>query len=294
MQLELQFLFEDPIKEIQELSPGYSGHASDVWLVKTLSQEFVVRASRLKEEPNNDFWWGCKNTFGIDPRNVFALENVNDTLIKISSIPIPKVMNKGKTTREYVVVEKLDGQVVSSFIDQPSSVLESLGEGLARIHQLREDFAGNPSGSVRISLDDFHQHLSRCAAELVSRFHSDNEKITVMLPKVTEIISSLPHPEYSTFVLVDIDPSQFLANEKEITGLVDTEAYVVAPRELDFIGLEYILDEQSAKDFKIGYEKVLSIPDLSKVRLPYRYFYRLLSVQGDVDLDEWLGYKVLF
>jgi len=69
---ELQFLIEEPIIDFCELTPGYSGHASDVWFVKTTSQEVVVRASRLKEEPNNDFWWGCKNTFGIDPRNVFA------------------------------------------------------------------------------------------------------------------------------------------------------------------------------------------------------------------------------
>lgn len=105
--MELQFLFEEPILEICELTPGYSGHASDVWLVTTASQEAVVRASRLKEDPNNDFWWGCKNVFGIDPRMVFTLENVNNTLSEISSFPVPKVMKKGRSLREYVVVEKL-------------------------------------------------------------------------------------------------------------------------------------------------------------------------------------------
>jgi len=92
--MELQFLFEEPILEICELTPGYSDHASDVWLVKTASQEAVVRASRLKEDPNNDFWRGCKNVFGIDPRMVFTLENVNNTLSEISSFPVPKVMKK--------------------------------------------------------------------------------------------------------------------------------------------------------------------------------------------------------
>ncbi|MGK9430126.1 hypothetical protein ACSSTO_09320 [Bacillus atrophaeus] len=33
-----------------------------------------------------------------------------------------------------MVVEKLEGRTVSSFIGQPPSVLQSLGEGLARIH----------------------------------------------------------------------------------------------------------------------------------------------------------------
>jgi hypothetical protein len=61
------------------------------------------------------------------------------------------------------------------------------------------------------------------------------------------------------FVLVDIDPSQFLSNGEIITCLVDTEAYVIAPRELDFYALEYFLDEQSEKNFKIGYEKIMQI-----------------------------------
>jgi len=169
-----------------------------------------------------------------------------------------------------------------------------LGEGLARIHQHRENYAGNPSGSFQVPLHEFHHHLGKGAAELVSKFHYDNEKIVSMLPKVMEFLNSLPHPEFATFVLVDIDPSQFLSDGKEISGLVDTEAYVVAPRELDFIGLEYILDEKSAKDFIVGYEKIMPIPDLQKVRLPYRYYYRLLSVQGDVELDDWLGWEVLF
>ncbi|MBS4174384.1 phosphotransferase [Bacillus sp. FJAT-49736] len=292
--MELQFLFQEPIKEIHELSPGYSGHASDVWLVKTKNQEVVVRASRLTEEPNNDFWWGIKHTFGIDPRNVLELESVNNKLKKITSIPIPAVIGKGKSTREYVVVEKLEGQVVASFMDQPSSVLQSLGEGLARIHQHREAYAGNPAGTFQISLQQFHLHLSRCTDQLVSRFYSGNEKIVRMLPSVRELLHTLPRPEYSSFVLVDMDPSQFLSDGRKVTGLVDTEAYVLAPRELDFIALEYVLDEQAAKDFRHGYENIMPIPDLQTVRLPYRYFYRLLSIQGSVDLDEWLGVEKLF
>ena len=61
--MDLRFLFEEPIIEIRKLSPGYDDHASDVWLVKTENQEVVVRSSRMIEEPNNDFWWGCKKTF---------------------------------------------------------------------------------------------------------------------------------------------------------------------------------------------------------------------------------------
>ncbi|MBT2701598.1 hypothetical protein J7E79_30585 [Bacillus sp. ISL-40] len=293
--MDLQFLFKESIKEIVELSPGYEDHASDVWLVKTDNQEVVVRSSRMKEEPNNEFWWGCKRLFGIDPRNVFNLEHLNNTLSDLTSIPIPRVINKGeKLSRQFVVVEKLKGELVQSFIGQPSSVLQSLGEGLAKIHQYQENYVGNPPGNFKISLEEFNQHLKVMIAQLISRFYSDQEQIKGKLFEINDLLNGLPVPEYSTFILIDMDPTQFLSNGKVITGLVDTEAYVIAPRELDFIGLEYVLDEKSALNFKIGYERVMKIPDLTRCRTPYRYLYRLLSVQGSVDIENWLNHKKLF
>jgi aminoglycoside phosphotransferase (APT) family kinase protein len=292
--MDLQFLFEAPIIKIRELSPGYDDHASDVWLVKTDNQEVVVRSSRMIGEPNNDFWWGCKRLFGIDPRNVHELENVNNILNEFSTIPIPRVLKKGTSSREYVVVEKLEGYVVKSFINKPASMLESLGEGLAHIHQHQRDYIGNPSGSFQIQLEHFHDHLIRVMKELISKFYRNNQKIVYKLDEIMEILEDLPVPDSSTFVLVDMDPTQFLSNGKVITGLVDTEAYVIAPRELDFIALEYILDKKAAAAFQTGYEKVMEIPDLTNYRLPYRYLYRLLSVQGSVDLDNWFNQKILF
>jgi hypothetical protein len=185
--------------------------------------EVVVRASKLIEEPNNEFWWGCKNTFGIDPRNVHELEHVNNILSEISSIPVLKVIKKVKTTREFVVVEKLEGQVVQSFISQPSSVLQSLGNGLAKIHQYKESYVGNPSGNFRVPLNDFHNHLIEGTTKLVSKFYSNHKKIVNMLPVINKTLKNLPSPDYSSFVLVDMDPTQFLSNKKIITGLVDTK-----------------------------------------------------------------------
>jgi hypothetical protein len=292
--MDLQFLFNDPILKSQELDPGYEDHASDVLLVKTESQEVVVRSSRMVDEPNNDFWWGCRRLFGIDPRKVYNLEKINDQLIEISSIPIPRVIGKGKKGREFVVIEKLDGQVVQSFINQQNSVLQSLGEGLAKIHNQKKNYIGNPSESFQIKLEDFHHHFIRGIQDIVNRFYRNNASILLKLDGMIDRIIAIPPPDYTSYVLVDMDPTQFLSNGKVITGLVDTEAYAVAPRELDFIALEYMLDEKSAAEFQKGYEKILDLPDLTKCRLPFRYLYRLLSVQGNVNIEEWLEHKYLF
>ncbi|MBM7583701.1 hypothetical protein JOC86_000238 [Bacillus pakistanensis] len=292
--MDLQFLFNEPIVTIQELNPGYEDHASDVWLVETESQEVIVRSSRMRDEPNNDFWWGCRRLFGIDPRKVYNLEKVNNQLNGISSIPIPRIIGKGKKGREFVVVEKLNGQIVQSFTNQQSSVLQSLGKGLAEIHNQKKNYIGNPSACLQIKKEDFHHHFITGIQDIVDRYYRNHSSILLKLDEMIDRIITLPPLDYTSYVLVDMDPTQFLSNGEVITGLVDTEGYAVAPRELDFIALEYVLDEKSAAEFQKGYEKVLDLPDLTKCRLPYRYLYRLLSVQGDVNIEEWLEHKYLF
>ncbi|MFD2446611.1 phosphotransferase [Bacillus sp. CGMCC 1.16607] len=292
--MNLQTLFYDPILSVQELSPGYDDHASDVWLVKTSKEEVVVRTSRMIEEPDNDFWWGCKSFFGIDPRKVWELEDVNNILKPISSIPVPSVIHKGKIEqRELVVVEKLEGTVLTSLIEQPESVLESLGKGLASIHQFQANYVGNPSGTFQVPLEKFHEHLMIGMEEHVSKFYQGTS-IANKLPEMVEIIKQLPPIDYASFVLIDMDPTQFLTDSMEVTGIVDTEAYVLAPREFDFIGLEYLLDTRSAEAFKKGYESILPIPNLSEYRKPYRYLYRLLAVQGKVEIEKWLNHNIFF
>ena len=125
-------------------------------------------------------------------------------------------------------------------------------------------------------------------------FYSNHSKINDSFEVFQSQLYALPAPKEATLILIDMDPTQFLADGIKITGLVDTEAYVVAPRELDFIGLEYVFTEKEANAFRKGYETIMPIPNLEQCRAPYRYLYRLLSVQGNVDLEEWLQHPSFF
>ncbi|PEF72853.1 phosphotransferase [Bacillus pseudomycoides] len=290
----LQGLFTSPILSIDTLHPGYEDHASDVWLVKTKTDEVIVRSSKMKTEPNNDFWWGCKHLFGIDPRNVHMLETIHKQLQQYTTLPIPKILQKHTLEREYVIVEKLNGQVLKSFIEQPNSILYNLGKGLAQIHQYKANYIGNPSGTFQIPLHKFQKHITNVSKQLVEMFHSNNSKINDLFVVFQSQLQALPVPQEATLVLIDMDPTQFLTDGVVITGLVDTEAYAVAPRELDFIGLEYVFTEKEAHAFRQGYETIMPLPNLEQCRAPYRYLYRLLSVQGNVGLEEWLQHPVFF
>ncbi|MED0964368.1 nitrate reductase [Bacillus paramycoides] len=291
----LQQLFTSPILSAQVLHPGYDDHASDVFLVKTETEEVIVRSSKMTEEPNDDFWWGCQNLFGIDPRNVHHLETIHTLLKKHTTLPIPTILQKHVLDgREYVIAEKLAGSTLQLFIGQPDSILFSLGKGLAEIHSFKANFIGNPSGTFQVPLEKFKSHILKVGSDLVNMFYSDNMSIHNAFHTFESQLSSLSIPKESTLVLIDMDPTQFLSDGQSITGLVDTEAYAIAPREFDFIGLEYVLTEKEARAFKQGYETIMPIPRLEECRQPYRYLYRLLSVQGSVELEKWLRHPSYF
>jgi hypothetical protein len=86
----------------------------------------------------------------------------------------------------------------------------------------------------------------------------------------------------------DLRWDQFLENDGKLSALVDLDAFVFAPRELDFILLEYLLNQQQARVFAQQYQQSHSLPDLSVVRKPYRLLLFLMNVLGEEDIDTWM------
>lgn len=169
-----------------------------------------------------------------------------------------------------------------------------LGQALARIHTRRFGWYGSASEQRSSALSTFPAQLAQTMRMLVHQFYQADAVIKKALSSACEAASQLPPLEEGALIPIDIDPTQFLTDGEHFTAFVDTEAYAIGPRELDFIALEYILDQRGATAVARGYSDILSLPELSQVRSIYRYLYRLLEVQGSVDLEEWMRRPPLF
>lgn len=292
---DLQPLFPEPILEQEAYPAAYSDHTNDVWRVRTATEEVIVRAPRPAAELASPFWWGARKLFGLDPTRPRRLAALNARLAALSTLPIPCVLRAGTCAgRECLVLERLPGTRLTNLRALPPAALHDLGAAIARIHRHEYRWWGMPAGEDQQPLSAFHPALAATLLALVARYYADDAAIAGALTHFHDAALRLPAPTAGALIMLDVDATQFLTAGARITALVDTEAYVVAPRALDFVGYEYELDAAGAAAFAAGYRTLLPLPDLTAVRPVYRYLYRLLGVQGSVPLDEWLAWPILF
>jgi Ser/Thr protein kinase RdoA (MazF antagonist) len=192
------------------------------------------------------------------------------------------------------VVEYVPGSDVGTFEGQPHSLLEEFGRGLARIHARRFSECGDPVSKYRYPILEFHARAVRTMRAEVARFWPDRSEVAAALEEMSERLSRPPLPESASLVMTDMDARQFRQDGGRVTAVVDTEAYVLGPRALDCIALEYCLDRQGADAFARGYTEVLPLPNLAPIRAAYRFLYFLFDVQGEEDLFRWMGRPALF
>lgn len=273
--MNLQKLFSEPIISISSLG----GHASDVWLVKTERGEFVVRSSGVDDSVDAPFLWASRNLFGIELSNTFDIEYINKLLSRISNnIAIPNVINKGIIDgRQVIVVDKMNGTNLN-FLNTSTQMMEHLGKSIAEIHSHRFNECGAPNGLMRYSLEDFLE-----------------PDILNNVDYYCKLVTNMPIPLNASLIMLDMDSRQFLSNGNHVHTIIDTEAYVLGPREMDLIAIECCLDQSGAVSFEKGYSSILPFPDLKSVREVYRFLFCLLEIKGPAfDYKWWVSMPHLF
>jgi hypothetical protein len=280
--LDLQELFDDPILELAELDPGFADHGSSVFEVRTAREHVIARSFR-SAGAGGSFWSTLRALFGIDPRVASEAVPIYELLSEISPIPVPGLRRVGTASgRAWLVVELMTGAPLTSFAELSGDGLRELGRGLATIHRRRFDTLGSPSGSLRYPPEDFPRRLAKLVRTAAGAGLID----AALAGEMCAAAGELPPPAAGALVLPDIFPPQFLARDGRVTAIVDVDAYVVGPRELDLVGLELFLDEVTAAHVARGYREIAELPALESVRRVYRYFLWVLDMNPTVlDVD---------
>ena len=90
-------------------------------------------------------------------------------------------------------------------------------------------------------------------------------------------------------VMLDLRWDQFLIEDAKLKALVDLDAFVLAPSELELVLLELLFNEEQSALFAEEYQHFHSLPDLSMVRTAYRALLFLMHVLGETNCEKWLA-----
>lgn len=121
-----------------------------------------------------------------------------------------------------------------------------------------------------------------------------DRRLTTACDRLATCAHRLPPPASGALVLADIAPWQFLLRDGKAAALIDVDAYVVGPRELELVFLEYFVDDRAARLIATGYRELGVLPPLAAVRPIYRLLGYLLTILPDIDLDTWMAWPTRF
>lgn len=283
--MDLQLLFDSTILEQRSLDRDYSGFGNDVWIVRTAAEHVVVRVS-ARSGAGGAFWTGVARLFGIDSTRLDNLRIINDAVNDITDFRAPGVLRTGTIDgRAFAVTELLPGRHIDSFDDLPSAAAEAFGRRLAHGHRRAFAYCGSPSGLVSYPIPEFHVRAGAAIEWLCREYRAHDKRAGTIAARVAANLRALAPPPASSLILFDIGGSQYLWDDAGPTAVVDTEAYVYAPRELELIVLESDNGAPFAAAFRRGYESVSPLPDLAPFREPYRCLIALMEVNGAVGLE---------
>jgi hypothetical protein len=244
----------------------------------------AVRVPRLSKEKLSAFWQQLVDVFGFEyPASSAHLEWIASHIREVGRLAAPALFTHGVVGgREAIVTEWLDGTTwePDRFPDD-DAVCARLGDFLGRMHN--ETASG--FGPVLGTLSPPSDYVAAAAASIEATLdrhwtHNDAKRIRDVVRR--ERSSSQLVSDFCP-VMPDISGNQFLYNDTGIAGVVDLDAYVVGPVELELTVVEWCLPRPDA--FRGGYEGHRQLPSFA----PFRDFHRATvlvnepALAGDVE-----------
>lgn len=280
------------LREIEAVPLRYEDSTNQLWQAKcALSDtgeevEAVLKLCSQQDLDQSPFWIGMSQLFGLQ----FALQmgryaEVYRLLEQWGRFSVPKVLSAESAQAEFcgwLLAEKVEGTAFDDAGGNEEVYL--LAQHLGVLHQQSSNFFG-PLVEPVAEAGDWGKRVVATIHGLADSLKVDIQAYSVQLQNFEQAWSSRP-AEFVP-IMPDLRWDQFLRHADQLV-LVDLDAMVWGARELEWVMLEYLLDEPQAQLFRQVYEAHSSIPVVGEVRTVYRLLLFLMNVLGESSLQKWM------
>lgn len=253
-----------------------------LYLCDTVAGKMVLKVCNQAVVERSGFWRGVNHLFGADfPASLGQAQRTRALLI-----------NKGLLTVPEVVAAQANGFVLSRFldgIDADSQVSDAmvvqLAKHIAQLHQHRHEKWGYlhaPNGAPNHWAGRLQASLQLMAAQSALTIPSTVlNTILAQAGDINEIDFVAMMPDFRW------DQLRVLA-DGETLALIDIDAFVIGPRALELVVLEYVLTPAQFALFKTTYSAINTWPDYQAQKPCYQLLLFLMNILGETDFDQWM------
>lgn len=254
---------------------------------QTTDGAMVLKVCNAATIEKSAFWRGANHLFAADfPNSLGDIHLTHHFLAKNGTLTVPEFI--AACANRFVLTRFVTGRdLETEQIAEQWAV--ALANHIAQLHQCTYSRWGKlhaPQFSAQQWASRLHETLSFLAEQ--DDTHLEEALLSEVLTQATNINETEFVP-----VMLDLRWDQFRdcessADDTDPLALIDLDAFVIAPRALDLILLEYVLSPMQWARFKQHYTQTHAWPDLAAQKACYQLLLFLMNVLGERDLAKWM------
>ena len=277
-------------EKIEEIPQNFNDSTHRIWrLLNANKRNYFLKVSNKVQSP---FWETLNELFDYNLNTEIALFSKSYHFIdQACTLEIPYLIKSNQNDDySYILTNEVKGYTCGSNVNY--LMLSQLAEHLSELHTKTNQKWGSLN-SPKFKSDDWSKRLEITLKESAKKWGGVFSQSDNYLKQSVNEISKI---KVNRFVpmMPDLRWDQFLQNNNQLCALVDLDAFVYAPRELDFVILEYLLTPDQVNTFNHVYTKKRDIPDISDVRIAYRLLLFYMQILGETNLEDWMEKETLF
>ena len=270
---------------IQSASPipaKFEDSTHQLWYCETVDGPMVLKCCNQQTIQDSSFWRGINHLFGIDfPRSLANIDKTHYFLNEEGLLDIPEFI--ASEASAFVLARYVEGADVDLENVSDDMVIQ-LAEHIGQLHHHKHSHWGA-----------FHQAefpALQWPSALQESLTTLAKLHPVSIPKdiIKQALQQAPKLRIDSLVpiMLDLRWDQMLHQQGKLTAIVDMDAVVIGPKELELVLLEYQLNQHQAKLFAQAYQQHTKWPDLTEQRYSYRLLLFLMNSLGETDINKWM------
>jgi len=253
-----------------------------LWHCQTIDGPMILKLCNHQTIQTSTFWLGMNNLFDIGfPASLAHIDKTHRFITEEGELQIPEHI--ASEASAFVLARYLEGVDVD-FEHVSDGMVIQLAKHLAKLHQVQKSNWG-AFHQTEFSSSQWSTRLQRTLSTL-AEMHPN----TIPEQVLEQALQQAADLNIDSFVpiMLDLRWDQMLQQQGQLSAIVDMDAFVVGPRELELVLLEYQLNEHQADIFIHEYQASAEWPDLTEQRFCYRLLLFLMNSLGETDVNKWM------